>query len=162
MDEVQRFIWVKSCGTGRRLEESKVIMCNWLSHLKHLAENYPPVSLRIFLSGLPLKRRKVFRLWNAGFKNLSAGCLEPDERVETETAGAFRCAHFTTHFPLPVYWHSARKTRTRLWEASAAQLRKTFHELLYSSGKKSVGKKGGLIARHHQCVIGMFILPISF
>lgn len=37
--------------TAGRLEESKVIMGNWLSHLKYLAGSYPPVSLLILLSG---------------------------------------------------------------------------------------------------------------
>lgn len=37
--------------TAGRLEESKVIMGIWLSHLEHLTAFYPPVSLLALLSG---------------------------------------------------------------------------------------------------------------
>lgn len=58
--------------TAGRLEESKVIMGNWLSHLKHLAGSYPPVSLLILLTGRLLwwswmgrEAESFWRLWKA-------------------------------------------------------------------------------------------------
>lgn len=102
MDEVHWFIWVKSCGTGaRRLDKSNVIMSNWLSHLRtpgrELSTRNPADALKWTATDEPEKF--------AGFETIRWWKRDG----ETETARAFRCAHFLTlNFSL---WHSERKKK---------------------------------------------------
>lgn len=105
MDEVHWFIWVKSCGTGaRRLDKSNVIMSNWLSHLRtprrELSTRKPADALK----------------WTATEEQEKFAGFEMNRwwkrDGETETARAFRCAHFLTlNFSL---WHSVRGEKSAL------------------------------------------------
>ena len=62
MVQVHRCVKVGLADSGERLEKSKVIMRNWLVHLRHLGGELSPVSLLMVLSGLPQRRLKVCTL----------------------------------------------------------------------------------------------------